>query len=203
MFVLDFDGVLLKNDHVYKLMNTKSTKFLANELNIPINKAKMLQQKYLHKLGHTSLILSNINKTPQHLCLKKYNDYVFNDTSMYEMLYHINNHDINYIHEFHDLKVHENYEYILFSNAHLEWIDAVLSCANLSTDDMFDHCFTSDNNYFKPNHESYDTISNRFDNNDFIFIDDNLNNLKQIKHAWNTYHFTSNDKPSLLKTIKV
>lgn len=200
-FVLDFDGVILKNYYVYHHMSNKSTQFLAKELHINYKIANYYQKKYLQTHGHTAKILSKLNNKSFHYNLEKYNDYVFNDNSIYEMLSYLTIDDVLYINDFLALKKKNNLDFLCFSNAHFHWINSVLTYVDIDSNDMFNECFTSDNNYMKPDTKSYKTVEKSLlDNDNFVFIDDNLQNINSATE-WNTYHFKRHDDANTLKTF--
>jgi FMN phosphatase YigB (HAD superfamily) len=201
--LFDFDGVIMRNNNVYKEMNVKSTKYLADRMKISYKKAENLQKEYLSKYGHTSNIYRNYlihqnpiinkpNKVGSVQCfIDDYTNHVFSSRNMNELLSYITNEDIDHIHNLYEIKRENDLKYHLFSNASIIWIDCVIQQSNIDLVDFFDSFYTSDNNILKPNLNSYKPFHNNLHN---VLIEDNYENIMPIKDCdnWESFHL----KPS-------
>lgn len=200
-FALDFDGVILKNNYIYEYMFDKSTKYLKDTLKISYKLAHNYQKQYLKKLGHTANIATKINKKCLKINMDKYNEYVFNDKEMMKMMSMITIDDIVYMCDFMEEKENNNHEYILFTNGTIRWVDYVLATGGIKTDNFFEDTYSLDNNALKPNISAYENIEQNHDN--FIYIDDNIENLKPIENRWNVYNYKRSDTPNILSTLSL
>lgn len=186
--LLDFDGVVFRNKKIKQVMYRNSTKYLAKSLCVKYDEAHYLQDVHLSTFGHTSKIESYIIQKPIEQCIMDYNQYVFKD-KIDDLLSTITTDDVFHINNLLELKSENDLKYVLFSNAHLDWINIVCNNCDISRDDLFDDLYTSDNNPLKPNIEAYQIFDKIYPENK-LFLDDNLSNLLPITNKKNwSYSF--------------
>lgn len=204
LVLLDFDGVVLRNHKITELIQNNSTLYLSTKLNVSYSKSKQIQKKYLSIYGHTAMLESVTHNTSVYKCFQDYNDFVFNKTNMDVYLNMIAMSDIELMKNIIDIKQNSYDDYVLFSNAHLDWVSNVLNYAEIDMYQMFDGFYTNDNNCLKP----YNSAYMPFDQSEKIsFVDDNIINLKPVenKYGWNIFHYsnqhTVNDLLNYLENI--
>ena len=184
--LLDFDGIVLCNRNIEKIVTKRSIEFVAKNKNKSFEESICINKHYYKTYGHTSLgfVIDSKNQSWVH----EYNEYVFNNNDYDEIYKNINNKDVNHLKTLQYI-LSDNHNYIgLFTNAPLSWCINTLECMDLDLTDIFNQSlyFTSDIGYVKPQKKIYDIVEETI-NNDIIFIDDNNNNFKHVinKEKWN------------------
>ena len=186
-YVFDFDGVILKNENIANKINKLSNEFTFKSLHVTPKKSRELQTTYLHRLGHTSKVCHYFDKSLSDTeWLQHYNSYVFSKENLTMLNSFLTDDDIYHINRLYEIKYSYDYEYVLFSNANFIWINNILSQSNINSHLFFDDVFCSDNNYLKPDDESYMNVENVYPEHK-VFIDDNITNLKN-RRGWTCHH---------------
>lgn len=192
--LLDFDGVVLKNRHIDAYITKKSIEYVSISRKISLDNAMKLNARLYPKLGHTSLINSDINSVSK--SIKDYNNYVFDDLDYSKIDTMLNDHNKNYIHKIFEIKNEGSIPLGIFTNAPLSWCESILMLCDIDINNEFDenYIFTSDLSFVKPLQISYDTVETYIDNKSIYFIDDKKTNIEPIKDKdiWHGIHLDEN-----------
>lgn len=204
--LLDFDGVALRNKvadiqvakraGVYTWRKINNVKSYNHKLISPKQADDICYNLY-KSYGHTLIGLQNIGI---HDCnMKEYNKFVY-DTIDYTKTRLSNN-------DFNDLRILINYcnEYnhllFFFSNAPYRWISNVLKNDKDILNSIYDikkviNIDEDDETFLKPYKQIYEQIKKYFKNENIVFIDDNIGNMKQVMDdiTWTNIVFSTADK---------
>tara|TARA_Y100000389_G_scaffold109924_1_gene107044 strand:+ start:23333 stop:23974 length:642 start_codon:yes stop_codon:yes gene_type:complete len=195
--LLDFDGVVLKNKKVDSYITKKSIEHVAVSRNISLDHAKQLNTKLYPKLGHTSLINTDIHSLSR--SIKEYNNYVFNELDYSKIDRMLTKNDKSYVHKIFEIPNEQSIPLGIFTNAPLSWCESVLMLCDIDINKEFSekYLFTSDNSFVKPLQISYDVVEKSMKNRHIFFIDDKKSNLEPIedKNKWSGIHL--DEKTSL------
>jgi hypothetical protein len=199
--LLDFDGIILQNPRIEKMITHKSIKFIMKKNRLSYEQSQKINDDMYPKLGHTSLLLSNTRSYQTNVV--EYNNYVFEEMD-YDMLIKplLTVDDFYHIQRILDCRV----ELGLFTNAPITWVDGILGCLGFSTEDMFNQSllFTSDDGDIKPLAQTYQKVNECMLNRMTTFIDDKQQNLEPAESFtnWACIHIRSGDKDKLIQSIK-
>lgn len=192
--LLDFDGVILKNRHIDAYITKKSIEHVSISRKISLDHAMKLNSKLYPKLGHTSLINSDMCSVSK--SIKDYNNYVFDNLNYSTIDTMLDDYNKNYIHNIFEIKNDKSVPLGIFTNAPLSWCESILMLCDIDINEEFDenYIFTSDNSFVKPLQISYDTVEKNIDNKKIYFIDDKKTNIQPIqdKTRWNGIHLHEN-----------
>lgn len=188
LVLIDFDGVILRNQHASNLIAKRAGLYTWHSLqsrqkkyhnfSVGLNESVDLCANLYKGYGHTLLGLKNLNLNTS---LHDYNKYVYSDINYEKLVMHNNN-----MHDVHKL-VNEcnenNIPILMFSNSPKIWIENMLSCQPILFESIVDvrdtlHIKDDDDIFLKPNIEIYNLISKVFYNYNLIFIDDSVGNIK-------------------------
>lgn len=184
--LLDFDGVILKNNKVDAYITKKSIEHVSVSRKISLDHATKLNKKLYPKLGHTSLINTDIHSVSK--SIKEYNNYVFDNLDYSKIDEMLTKNDKSYIQKIFEIQNEYSIPLGIFTNAPLSWCESILTLCDIDIYKQFDEqfLFTSDKSFVKPLQISYDTVEKYTDNKHLFFIDDKKNNIKPIenKNQW-------------------
>ena len=192
--LLDFDGVILKNRHIDAYITKKSIEHVSISRKISLDHAMKLNSKLYPKLGHTSLINSDMYSVSK--SIKDYNNYVFDNLNYSTIDTMLDDYNKKYIHKIFEIKNDKSVPLGIFTNAPLSWCESILMLCDIDINEEFNenYIFTSDNSFVKPLQISYDTVEKNIDNKKIYFIDDKKTNIQPIedKTRWNGIHLHEN-----------
>ena len=218
--LFDFDGVILRNNAIQKIVEKKSAKYTEKKLRVSKNNGVNLNKILYTQYGHTAIGVAKMLELDYKHIVKEFNDSVYNDL-MYEdiMKEHILFDDferLRFLNEGLDIFKAEGltdvYTCGLYTNAPLEWCENILAFMGYDIYSMFDknRLFTSDNGYLKPDEHSYKYVEKKEEELGWIpgsdypiqFIDDSLKNILPIMNDenWRTT-WISDDDPKALRTL--
>lgn len=200
--LLDFDGIILCNKNIEKIITKRSIEFVAKHRSKSFEESILINKHYYKTHGHTSLgfVLDSKDQSWVH----EYNDYVFNKNNYNEIYTNLNDNDFYHLKNLQYLLSDVSLDSIgLFTNAPLAWCTNTLNYMNFELNDIFNQSlyFTSDMGYVKPQKEIYDIIDENVAN-DIIFIDDNEFNFDPVinKQKWDC-KFVQNSNHEKLYSI--
>ena len=189
--LLDFDGIVYKNDRMNEHINRKSTEFIQQKFHINPLEALTLNVNGYKSKGHTSLLLSNHKNA-----LQDYNHFVFDNINYEEF---VDEDNIEHVKKLLNIKHNRMLSYYLCTNAPLKYCEGIMNALNVPFENFFDlnHVFTSDTIHsVKPTLTYYNQVES--DMNEIIdyksrdklhFIDDSFVNIKHIltNPKWSAY----------------
>lgn len=199
--LLDFDGVVIKNNQIIQYQYQRSAKFVQKHLHVPISTADNLNRKYFPKYGHTVIMLNEHFKIP--VTLEDYNEFVFPKKQIYRLDSLIDKQTFEYGNDFAQHFKSTNYQTYIFTNAHINWVTTFADIFDLPIGEH-NVIWPKSLELLKPLPKSYDIISEEFKEADrIVFVDDSQKNIEypSHKHNWQTYHFQPNDTAETLAHI--
>lgn len=204
--LVDFDGVVLRNKSADVQVAKRASIYTWRKFNnIKSHNHTLISPKQAEDIcynlykgyGHTLTGMKHIGIPNCHM--KDYNKLVY-DTIDYDKLRSSNNNFndlrtlINYCHE-------NNHDIFFFSNAPYRWMYNMLKDEQdiiSSVDDVRKvlHINDDDESYLKPYDLIYDKINSHFKNENIVFIDDSIGNMKPVINnvAWTKIIFCSANK---------
>lgn len=185
--LLDFDGVLIKNKNLGKLIEQKSIEFIKHKYSKSLHECTLVNTHFYKTYGHTALGLDTSNYKQNIL---DYNQFVFSKLDYNELANMITDSDKELLSRMKEY----SYSFGLFTNAPLSWCENICHIAGTDIEHFIDDTklFTSDNGLIKPKDEFYTHVENKLKKDKTIhFIDDSLINLNGIiasNPKWVTHH---------------
>ena len=218
--LFDFDGVILRNSVIQKIVETKAAKYVEKKLKLSSNNGVNLNKILYTHYGHTALGVAKLLEVDYKHIVQEFNDIVYKDFR-YEFLMkeHLNFDDYERVHNLNNgldiIKaegLQDVYTCGLYTNAPMEWCENTLAFMGYDVYDLFDknQCFTSDNGYLKPHKDSYTFVENRQEEMGWTpelsppihFIDDSLKNLLPVMNNDNwKITWMSEDEPTVLHSL--
>jgi FMN phosphatase YigB (HAD superfamily) len=183
--LLDFDGVVIDNNHINKYITHKSIQFIQKKYHKGYKKATVLNKQLYSSCGHTAIGIDSDNYKQNVL---DYNEYVFSNINYDEIRNLLVHADLIHMKKL----CNYSFKFGLFTNAPIEWCENILMLANVDLYEVMDGdlCFSSNEGLVKPKKESYKNVESKLYNVDKIhFIDDNKMNFKEIieNEKWSTH----------------
>lgn len=172
--LLDFDGVVFKKHRLHDVVGYRCEQFVKKYININHHPTLKEMNKSLYEsTGHT---LSGMHKLGYDISFEDFNKYVYKDIDYRKELSELHSYhyrDINSMR-----KLMKNYKDVydikIFSNAPDEW------CNNISWilfGIMIPTTYNYTGNILKPNSQCYELIEKNINQEEYIFVDDKINNL--------------------------
>lgn len=188
--LFDVDGILLRNRTISELVTFRSICFLKDhkrfqemyKLSFPSFKfANKINSLSYPSLGHTSFIIENSEE-----CAKAYNDYVFDDNTLFFIRNNLTNADFEHLNNIErilndrdDVHLHIG----LCTNAPLRYCEAVLYpgySGSSFKNELLSNAFTSDSGLLKPNDNFYEAVEKALPDSNIHFIDDSFVNTNTV-----------------------
>lgn len=180
--LLDFDGVVIRNERIAAIVKNKSESFIAKKYNLTKSQSARVNRVFYKTHGHTAIGVDP-NNYKQHVL--EYNDYVFSDMEYSLLREYITPTDVRSLRNVVSLKR----KYALFTNAPISWCENMCALAHVDLYDFIDpsRCFASDEGLIKPKKEIYDRVEESLENH-IYFIDDSAINLEAVRDRdrWST-----------------
>ena len=202
--LLDFDGVVLRNERICSVINERSIQYVATKKkNMCYNDAKTYNSRMYKSRGHTALSFDNSNTYHDEVC--EYNLNVFHNLDFKnDIRQHINKHDVSHINEL-LLSFEGCKKPGLFTNAPLLWVHETLGMLGFDIDEVFDTdlLFTSDKGLVKPKLDAYEYINRYCEDEHIVFIDDSEKNIEacEVYDNWIGLHVPTYNKKVLYSLI--
>lgn len=203
--LLDFDGIIVNNQKVGKLIEQKSIDFVQSKLNISHHNSKYINRFLYKTYGHTANGIAKYTSERLDDVVYDYNDFVFNNINYKDFSSYLIKNDKDRIDTLMQTiaKTYDN-KYGLFTNAPISWCENLLSCLEIDIYDIIDYdkVYTSDEGDLKPNLTMYNYIDNKL-NDTIHFIDDSYINLLPVlkNDKWKTYLVNSGNTFDLIDII--
>jgi FMN phosphatase YigB (HAD superfamily) len=208
VLLLDYDGVVLRNNVANKLVSKRAGLYTRNIISIKNNflvdnKASNDLCFNLYKgYGHTLLGLNAVGLNQQNVSLKNYNNFVYSQIDYDEL--RLTNNDMNDVKQIVDFCLNKNINLYMFSNSPKYWIQQTLGKEKNLTRyiiDIRDVLNVSDNDttMLKPKPSIYDLIDEMFKDTNIVFLDDSACNFQctLTRPNWtNVLYCGVNCKPS-------
>jgi FMN phosphatase YigB (HAD superfamily) len=180
--LLDFDGVVVRNERIGAIVKDRSESFIAKKYNLTKSQSARVNRVFYKTHGHTAIGVDPENYK-QHVL--EYNDYVFSNLDYSLLRAYITPTDVRSLRNV----VSHKKRYGLFTNAPISWCENMCALAHIDLYDFIDpsSCFTSDEGLIKPKKEIYDHVEESLENN-IYFIDDSAINLEAVgdRDRWST-----------------
>lgn len=201
--LLDFDGVVLKNQRLKQYQLDRSASFVRKTTNIKLASCKDLNAKYYPRYGHTVTMLRKMfNKK---VTLEEYNEYLYSPTKLRWLKRFIDKDTFEHGHGFNDVFRFCNDNHIgcyIFTNVHIDWVVYFSELMGLSIEQK-NVIWPSHLELLKPRPAIYDTIQEVFEpSSRFYFVDDSETNLVIPRQmGWKTLAF--NERSSVDDIIEM
>ncbi len=201
--LLDFDGVVLRNERICSVINDRSIQYVAKKKNMRYNDAKTYNSRMYKSRGHTALSFDNSMTYHDEVC--EYNLNVFHNLDFNQDIRpHINEHDVSHINEL-LLSFEGGKKPGLFTNTPLLWVHETLGMLGFDIDEVFDTdlLFTSDKGLVKPKLDAYEYINRCCEDEHIVFIDDSEKNINACEKYdnWIGLHVPTYNKTLLYSLI--
>lgn len=186
--LLDFDGVLLRNAEMNRIVQHRATKFFSYKTKIPYDISYKLNNKFYKHYGHTVNFVKDL--VPQEISMVDFNEFVYSPELLSSIEKEITLKDkcqfVKWQTTFDIFRTY-NYNVKLFSNAPLCWINACIHnlCDNHQDLSLFDEVICFDNSRaLKPSEQSYEDVYKNEEK--ILFVDDTEENLYYLlnKPIW-------------------
>lgn len=203
--LLDFDGIVIRNQTIGKIIEQKSIDFVQSKLNISHRNSKYINRFLYKTYGHTANGIAKYTSERLDDVVYDYNDYVFNNINYKDLSSYLIKNDKDRIDTLMQTiaKTYDN-KYGLFTNAPISWCENLLSCLQMDIYDIIDYdkVYTSDEGDLKPNLTMYNYIESEL-NDTIYFIDDSYVNLSPVLNndRWKTYLVDSDSTFDLIDTF--
>jgi FMN phosphatase YigB (HAD superfamily) len=208
VLLLDYDGVVLRNNVANNLVSKRAGLYTRNIISIKNNfivdnKASNDLCFNLYKgYGHTLLGLNAVGLNEQNVSLKNYNNFVYSQIDYDEL--RLTNNDMNDVKQVVDFCQKKNINVYMFSNSPKYWIHQTLGKEKTLARyiiDIRDILNVSDNDttMLKPKPAIYDLIDDMFKDTNIVFLDDSACNFEctLTRPNWtNVLYCGVNCKPS-------
>tara|TARA_Y100000996_G_C22477013_1_gene624594 strand:- start:140 stop:799 length:660 start_codon:yes stop_codon:yes gene_type:complete len=203
--LLDFDGIILRNENISKIIEEKSIDFVHKKLNKPYSKSKRINKFLYRTYGHTANgVAKYTSEKPEDVVLD-YNNFVFDNINYQDISSYLTKEDKKRIDMLSHRSEISDHKFGLFTNAPLSWCENLFYHLDEDLFNMIDYnkVFTSDEGVLKPNISVYKNIENNLDNK-IHFIDDSYINLLPVKDnkKWKTYLINSDTILDLIHIIE-
>lgn len=173
--LLDFDGVVLRNHNIHKVVVDRCTNFVHKVVKCPNKEfASKLNRELYYNAGHT---LYGLNKLGYNgVNEKDFEKYVYKDINYNDYLYDVKDTHKSDIESFKKLETHckkNNIEMLFFSNAPDVWCHSICNEMGISKLPTT-YSFMS---RLKPEPQSYMDVDLHLKSDLYVFVDDKLTNL--------------------------
>lgn len=218
--LLDFDGVLFKNNRVHEYIKHKSVKFLRNNDRFKkhfshgvetYEMASKINEIGYKTMGHTSMLIDKSTKA-----VLDYNDYVFDEYTLSFTRNSLTTDDFKLMNDVAHCLQRTNKHIGLFTNAPIRYCATILDSLSQDMDlrhEFYSNAFTSDTGLVKPDLKFYETVdkalysSEHETSTEIYFIDDTLLNItkvfehrKSFENKW--FPICINSKTSLVDYLE-
>lgn len=196
--LLDYDGVLLRNNKLKQYQHIRSTKFLREVTGLSMKTCNNINKTYYPAHGHTVIMINKM--FDESVTLRDYNDYVFDLNALSKLDGLVDDKTKTHMLGFQKVIKHcqlRRIPWSIFTNAHPNWV-TYFSHA-LDFDLKCDILWTEDNvELLKPNPQSYQRIESIFVDSIFVFVDDSRKNVQACvdRPRWFPVEFGDFDVPS-------
>lgn len=191
--LLDFDGVIIRNQKILQYQYQRSAKFVQKHLHVPVTTADALNRKYYPKYGHTVTMLRQHFQKP--ISLEEYNEFVFPKNQIYRLDSLIDKKTFEYGNDFAAHFTSTDYDTSIFTNAHINWVMVFADLLDLPITDK-DVIWPQSVELLKPFPAAYDKLSEQLkDATRIVFVDDSVKNTDypNLLEKWEPYHYKSHD----------
>ena len=193
--LLDFDGVLFKNNRVHEYIKHKSVKFLRNndrfKKKFPhgvesYEMASKINEIGYKTMGHTSMLIDKSTKA-----VLDYNDYVFDESTLCFTRNCLTTEDFKLLDDVAHCLQQTNKRIGLFTNTPMRYCTTILDPLLEDIDlrhELYSNAFTSDTGLVKPDLKFYETVdkalyfSEHERSSEIFFIDDTFLNIQKVFH---------------------
>lgn len=198
MLLVDFDGVVLRNNRCVRYQCDQSAKFVQKVTGMSLRASEQMNRQWYPRHGHTVTMLNNMfdNVTT----LEEYNSFVFDRQTMAAEI-----HDADF-----DVQTHEQFGNIMnlidkcnkadistaiFTNACLSWVSYCTMKVAPRLLQKVQVIYPTRMNQMKPNYLAYDNVELLFPNKEeFWFVDDTKAHLLEPskRDNWIPFYYTPN-----------
>ena len=195
--LLDFDGVIFRNQKALQLIKDRAVKFIAKKMTISEEKAETVNTELYSHYGHTVIGLNKVFDPC--ITMKEFNDYLYNDDLFNDIMKM--NYTVDYSNaKFDGIDARRLVNYtrgecigtFVFTNAPVRWVEFALN--NICIGNLFmnqEIISAEDFDYVKPQKNIYTDVQSDLGNDCKItFVDDSIVNIKSAPSSWNNILFT-------------
>lgn len=173
--LLDFDGVVFDNKRVQSMVTEKSVEFLQHKLRLSPTQARFVNSSSYPVRGHTALICEKGD------AIHEYNEFVFSPCALKKVASFVDQDDQARWNRLKSYVYSSDYHFSLCTNATRSYCETVLATLNASLD-CFDHVFTSEIGFVKPQKDYYAHVEHTFPEGKLVLIDDSPLNILGVTH---------------------
>lgn len=203
--LLDFDGVVLRNHSIHKLVVERCNNFVHKVVKCKDKEfATRLNKELYYNAGHT---LYGLNKLGyKGVDEKDFEEYVYKDINYNDYLYNVretHKEDIESFNNLEDYCKKNNIKMRFFSNAPDIWCYSIcnkMGISEIPSTYSFMSCL-------KPEPKSYADVEFNLGSDVYVFVDDKLTNLLNTPYNWKcvwmceTDNLVVNDRLTMIKNL--
>ena len=183
----DFDGVIVRNARMAKVVGGASERFVSRHMNCAMKDAAVINRALYTKHGHTALgVAHELGKDSREI-VEDFNRFVYGRMNWAVVDACVQYDDKMRLRSLAELVWSRNVVSGLFTNAPLEWCDRVCAIIGTDMDRIIDpgYYVTSDNLCLKPDDRNYTEVDKMFSDvtqkgGSIYFLDDSHINLAPV-----------------------
>ena len=206
VLLLDFDSVVLVNQHLKQYQLKRSAKFLKHHTQLRFEQCEYINKKLYPMFGHTTIMMNKM--FDKKVTLEEYDDFVFSPKQLKTLNSAFDPDSRAYTNRFNNVYAHcekTGIDCYIFTNAHKNWVTHFSRLSGLDIDEnkIF---WPTTTDTLKPKKLAYDTVENKFDKKQhYLFVDDSEVNLAVPRTLpnWTTFLFEGHhDASTVIETMK-
>jgi FMN phosphatase YigB (HAD superfamily) len=196
--LLDFDGVVFDNKRVQSLVTEKSVEFLQHKLRLCPKQARFVNSSTYPVKGHTALICENHQEA-----IHEYNAFVFSKRNLERVASLVDPNDRTHWKRVTSLRkyIRSGYRFSLCTNATRGYCEAILDELDAPLADCFDHVFTSEQGFVKPQRDYYAHVEHTLPEGKLVLIDDSPLNILGVSAESSRWDAVLINRPQDLHTF--
>jgi len=185
VLLLDFDGVMFRDDNVWQYLTEESARFMEKCVGIPESECRQIADENYHKFGHTVITINNLFNI--NCTLADYNEFVYDEAKIKNVDSTICDGSKHYMQRFYavfDFCRENNMEWYILTSAASSWVmhfahltgmDGMITKEKIISSDGFDAI-----QQIKPFPPIYNYVETLFadPHKMFMFVDDTAKNLQ-------------------------
>lgn len=206
--LIDFDGVLVRNSFLDRLVREKATRFLQHQLQCSPETAAFLNTTLTPLVGHTTLVLCTA--PPPKKLVHRYNRFVYDAHTMFSVKPCVEICEPRDRRRVRRLTPEATYKTkaLLCTSAPSYYCDEVFKSLAIPLSEICDPNvrFTSDTGLVKPTDAFWDSVetTSLTENRDLVLIDDNVLNVQAVLARgpeWSRSTVVPNGDPAIVRSL--
>ncbi len=193
MLLIDFDGVVLRNNRCVRYQCDQSAKFVQKVTGMSLKASEALNTQCYPRYGHTVTMLNKLFNSVT--TLEEYNEFVFDSKKMSELLDgKFDLHTCQHFTSFDpliDKCAKADISTAIFTNASLSWVEYCTMKVSPQLLKRVKVVYPRHTKEMKPNRRAYDNIELLFPVEEYWFVDDSKANLVEPsnRNNWIPFHY--------------